>query len=172
MKDPFSAYEGKELYKLTVAQATELLNAFLAREEEVFRGLKIEGIVLDYSRDSVVQLFEHVVNKEFHQNDIKGNPNEEWYMRLAYYFGESLRRTSNHLHWAIGKKNRAQENHPVIAGFADKTQAPLITIARNVMKAVVVGREPFFRIDNAIDAWFEAARKSLSDERGEVLRPH
>jgi hypothetical protein len=80
-------------------------------------------------------------------------------MRLAYYFGESLRRTSNHLHWAIGRKNRAQENHPVITGFADKTQAPLITIARNVLNAVAVSGEPFARIDGAVDAWFEAARK-------------
>jgi hypothetical protein len=159
MEDQFAAFEGKELYELTAAQATELLNAFLATEEAVFRELKIEGLVLDYSRDSVVRLFEHVVNKEFDRNDIKSNSNKDWYMRLAYYFGESLRRASNHLRWAIGRKNRAQENHPVVTGFADKTQAPLITIARNSIEVVAIDGEPKSRIERAVDAWFEAARK-------------
>lgn len=159
MKDPFAAFEDKELYELTTAQATELLNAFLATEEAVFRDLKIEGLILDYSRDSVVRLFEYVVSKEFDRTDIKAASNKDWYMRLAYYFGESLRRASNHLNWAIGKKNRAHENHPVITGFADKTEAPVITVARVSVKAVAVNGEPLGRIERAVDAWFDAARK-------------
>jgi hypothetical protein len=158
-RNPLAVFDGKELYELTADQATELLKAFLATEEAVFRNLKIEGLVLDYSRDSVVQLFEHVVSKAFDRTDIKGASNKDWYMRLAYYFGESLRRTSNHLNWAIGRKNRAQENHPVITGFANKTEAPLITIARNSVEVVAVDCEPFGRIERAVDAWFEAAKK-------------
>jgi hypothetical protein len=159
MEDPFAAFEGKELYELNVAQATELLNAFLAKEEAVFRELKIEGINLDYSRDSVVQLFEHVVNNEFDRREMKSSSNNIWFLRLAYYFGESLCRTSNQLHWAIGRKNRAQENHPVITGFADKTQAPLIVIARNSVEVVAVDGEPFRRIEQAVDAWFGTDRQ-------------
>jgi hypothetical protein len=159
MEDPFAAFEGKELYELTATQATELLNAFLATEEVVFRDLKIEGVALDYSRDSVVRLFEYVVTQEFDRTNIKGASNKDWYLRLAYYFGESLRRTSNHLHWAIGRKNRAQENHPVITGFADKTQAPLTTVARNSVEVVAIDGEPFARIESVVDFWYDAARK-------------
>jgi hypothetical protein len=159
MEDPFANFEGKELYELTVAQATELLNAFLTKEEAVFRELKIEGVNLDYSRDSVVQLFDYVVNEEFDKNDVKSSSNNIWFLRLAYYFGESLRRASNHLYWAIGKRGSAEENHPVITGFADKTQAALIMVAQNIVEAVAVDGENFRRIERAVDAWFGTDRQ-------------
>jgi hypothetical protein len=159
IEDPLAAFEGKELYELTAAQATEVLKAFLATEEAVFRDLRIEGLALDFSRYSVLRLFEHIVTKEFDRIDINSATNKDWNMRLAYYFGESLRRACDHLVWATGRKNYAHENHPVIAGFENKTEAPLITIARNVVKAVAVSGEPFVRIERAVDFWYEAARQ-------------
>jgi hypothetical protein len=131
-----SEFDGKKLYELTTAQATELLHAFLTKEEAVFRELKIDGINLDHSRDSVVRLFEHVLAHQFDSNDANAPSNNVWFLRLAYYFGESLCRVSNHLRWAIGKVGTAEENHPVIAGFGDETEAALITIARNILVAV------------------------------------
>ena len=157
MSDP--DFGDQELYELTVAQATESLNAFLTKEEAVFRTLKVDYLNLDYSRASVVQLFEHIVSKEFDRGDVNGDSNKVWYLRVAYYFGESLRKASNHLHWGVGAIDSAEENHPVIAGFQDKTQAALITVARNVLVAVAVGGEPFRRVERAVDAWFRAARE-------------
>ena len=156
MHDP--DLDNKELYELTTEQATELLHEFLAKEEAVFRELKVDGIELNYSRDSVVEFFKYVLMKEFDKADVKGSSNNIWYLRLAYYFGEALRKASNHLHWAIGRIGSAEENHPVIAGFEDETQAPLIAVARNILVAVAVDGEPFRRIERAVDAWFRSAR--------------
>jgi hypothetical protein len=155
MEDPFAAFENKELYELTVAQARELLGAFLANEKKIFSELRINGINLDYSRDSVFRLFEYVISHEFDKNDPSSSSNNIWFLRLAYYFGESLRNESDNLHWAVGRRGSAEENHPVITGFADKSQAALITIVRNILVAVVVKGEPFQRIERAVEAWFE-----------------
>jgi hypothetical protein len=154
-----SDFDSKELYELTAVQATELLTAFLEREETIFRGLMIEGIDLDYSRDSVIHLFEYVLAREFDRGDSKAPVNNIWFLRLAYYFGESLRKDSNHLYWTIGKAGTAEENHPVVAGFGDKTEAALIPIVRNILVAVAIDGEPFRRIQRAVDAWFRSARR-------------
>jgi hypothetical protein len=148
---------GKELYELSPAQATEILHQFLANERESFNNLRIESVELDYSKESIFKLFEYVLASKFNRATPESETNNIWICRIAYYFGETLKRQSNRLAWGIGKRNTAEENHPVIAGFANGTQAALIMISRNLLEAVALDGNPPQRITNAIDAWFEAA---------------
>ena len=51
---------GKELYELNATEANEILQQFLANEREVFRSLKLDSVELDYSKGSIIRLFEYV----------------------------------------------------------------------------------------------------------------
>ena len=147
----------KELYELTPEQASEVLNAFLEEEREVFRTLKIEGINLDYSKDSVVRLFKHAINEIRASGKPESQYDHVWSLRLAYYFGEALKKIANSLEWGIGNPDYAFANHPVIAGFRKYQEAALITIAKNIITGVVFDGKGESIIIHAVDAWFEDA---------------
>lgn len=148
----------KELYELSAAQAQEILRRFLELEKQKFAKIKFEGISLDYSKESVINVFYYVMNTKFKPNISNEDERNTWYARLGFYFGESLRRTSSHLKWAVGKGETAFENHPVITGFSDGTEAAVITISSNLIGAVIEDGQPATRINIAVDEWFEAAR--------------
>jgi hypothetical protein len=149
----------KELYDLTAEQAREVLNAFLQEEKEVFRTLKIEGINLDYSKESVISLFRHAIKEIRASEKPESQYDHAWTLRLAYYFGEALKRNSDKLKWAIGAADFAEENHPVITGFRMRQEAALVVIAKNLIFAVAFHGEEFGRITRAVDAWFEKAEE-------------
>jgi hypothetical protein len=151
----------KELYELTEGQARQLLNAFLATERNALgKEAGTTETILDYSSNSVARFFHYVIDRLVHQRPQQRESEINiWSCRLAYYFGESLRRTSSHLSWTIGKADTAFENHPVIAGFHDGTEAPLITVAKNVVLSVIEDAGPLNRVDRAVNSWFGAARQ-------------
>src|SRR5262245_20894990 len=94
---------GKELHELDPSQAAEILNQFLANEKEVFSTLRLNSLELDCSKGSVIKLFEYVISNEFNTENVRSEINSVWIGRIAYYFGEALRRFSNRLEWGIGK---------------------------------------------------------------------
>src|SRR5438876_6573583 len=94
---------GKELYELNATEANEILQQFLANEREVFRSLKLDSVELDYSKGSIIRLFEYVIANVFDTENVESEINNIWICRIAYYFGESLKRYSNQLTWGLGE---------------------------------------------------------------------
>lgn len=88
-----------------------------------------------------------------------GRLNEEqrntWFARLGYYLGESLRRSNPALKWGLGDPQYAFSNHPVITGFANDEEAPVITICKNIILSVAEHFSPISRIENGVRNWFE-----------------
>jgi hypothetical protein len=142
-----------QLYELRGVQAQEVLEAFLKTEAEAFPRLKIDSIDLDYSQQSVVEALHHVVT-EVEAGRLNEEQRNLWFMRLGYYLGEALRKANPALSWGLGDSEYAFANHPVIAGFADDEEAPVITICRNVVVSVAEGRSPGARIENTVRNWF------------------
>jgi hypothetical protein len=145
------------LWELSNDQAQEFLKSFLETEHETFQSLKVDLVILDYSVDSVVNLAHHVV-KEIIAGHLDEEQQNVWFIRLGYYFGESLRKFSPRLSWVLGNPEYAFSNHPVLIGFADGMEAPMITICRNIIESVVEGFSPSNRINAGIEHWFSPTK--------------
>lgn len=151
----------RELHELSTDEAAEVLAAFLKEEARVFATLHIEGIELNYSKQSVVRLFRYAVDEAQSKKHLNGDPFGFWVLRLAYYFGEALRRASNTLEWGTGDSAYALSNQPVIKGFAKNQEAAMVVICSNLLNAVVMDGEEFRRIERAVDTWFGLAANQL-----------
>ncbi len=157
MSDSASDIFEKELYELSTAEATDLLNAFLDAERKTFATIAIDSVTLNYSQASVLQFFDCATQEVRRSVGAGKNIDRVLALRLAYYFGESLIRASNRLGWSIGESGFAQENHPVISGFSNGLEAAPIMIVRNLLSAVAIDGQPFSRIENAVNTWFKSA---------------
>jgi hypothetical protein len=158
--------EGKQPYELSPAQAREVLAAFLMVERKAFDDLRASGetgICFDFSQDSVLAYFTYVLPKvvqakergHLANNQLRTDVNV-WVARLAFYLGEALTRTSPCLRWDIGEADTALENHPVISGFPSGVEAPVITVAENVLLSYVLDGQ-MHRIGDAVEGWFKMA---------------
>lgn len=149
------------LHLLSAERALEVLSLFLSMEAEYFRTIQIGDINLNYSEDSVREVMLYLTRNQL----VDHLRNEEmlsiWYARMAYYFGESLRRCGTGLSWGTGDANFAFHNHPVVRGFRTGEEAPVVTICRNVLSAVVFDGRPVGRIEDAVSHWFGAARMEV-----------
>lgn len=143
-----------QLWELSVEQAQEVLQAFLSTERDAFPTLIFDSVQLDYSLESVAQAA-HLIASEIETGRLDEEQQKLWFMRLGYYFGEALCRAKPGLSWGLGNPEYAFANHPVITGFADGEEAEVITICKNIIRAVVEGISPAARIDNGIKFWFD-----------------
>lgn len=143
-----------QLWEMSVEQAQEVLDAFLSTERDMFSTLKFGSVQLDYSLKSVVQAAHHIVSI-IQAGALDKMQQDLWFMRLGYYFGESLCRTKPGLSWGLGNPEYAFANHFVVTGFAHDEEAEVITICKNIICAVVEGISPAARIDNSIKFWFD-----------------
>lgn len=118
-------------------------------------------ITLDYSPTSVCKLFEYAIQKI--RNEIKSDIISEamydtfrsvWLVRLGYYFGESLIRSGAELRWQLGEFGTAFQNHPVVSGFSNGTEAAVVTIAKNVSFSIISGESSNDRIAETVEHWF------------------
>lgn len=144
-----------QLWELSVEQAQEVLNAFLATERGVFSALnRIGAVELDYTRQSVEDALHHLAS-EVKAGRLDGEQRSLWFSRLGYYFGEALRRQRPSLSWGLGDPQYAFANHPSIKGFAGDEEAALITITKNIVLAVAIDGAADARIANAVQFWFD-----------------
>lgn len=143
-----------QLCELSAEQAQQVLDAFLSTERDAFHSLAIGSIHLDYSSESVAKVAHHIAS-EIKAGHLDEEQQSLWFMRLGYYFGESLCRVKSGLSWGLGNPEYAFANHPVVTGFADGEEAEVITISKNIILAVVEGISPASRIDNGIKFWFD-----------------
>lgn len=114
---------------------------------------------MDYSLESVIQAAHHIA-AQIKAERLDEEQQKLWFTRLGYYFGEALCRARPGLLWGLGDPEYAFANHPVVTGFANDEEAPVIMICRNMIEAVAEGLSPADRIDNGIKLWFE---KPVSD---------
>jgi hypothetical protein len=159
MSDLSKKLNGEELYQLTTEQANAVLRAFLYEEQTVLNSLHLSSLKLDFSKNSLIILFEHCFKELNRMGVTESSYDGLWNLRIAYYFGECLHKISNKLCWAIGNPNFAFANHPVISGFPKKQEAALITITGNLVSAVLFDGQNFSRILDAVNYWFELAEK-------------
>lgn len=143
-----------QLFELDVEQAQEILDAFLRIEAATFETLTIPTIDLDYSSDSIIRVA-HFVLDEIKTGNIDKEQRSLWFTRLGYYFGEALRRGKPGLAWGLGNPEYAFANHPVVLGFANAEEAPVISICKNMIEAVEEGLSLPVRIANCVRTWFE-----------------
>jgi hypothetical protein len=158
MSKVFQVPFDKELFDLKPEEAESLLREFLETEQAFFLNFCPSGMNVDYSHKSVLHLFDCAIC------DVKASAITEvefdgvWSLRVGFYFGEALRKTSKKLKWAVGSKNYAQENHPVLSGFNKRVEAPMIMISHNVISAVVFDKENVDRAKNVVNTWFDLAK--------------
>ena len=151
--------ESKELHELSDEQAQEVLEEFLFEERKVFETLVIDSVQLDYSQSSVVQLFQYVIDQFKRSGKTEFEPGNIWLLRLAYYFGESLKRSSASLEWGLGNSETAHHNQVVITGFPNSVDAPVIIVSRNLVEAVTIDNDSTEGLIDGIDWWFQSPRK-------------
>jgi hypothetical protein len=144
---------GDQLWQLSAEQAKEVLDAFLNAERDAFINAIIGSVRLDYSLESVIQSMNHIVS-EIRADHLDEDQQNLWFMRLGYYFGESLCRAKPGLSWGIGNPEYAFANHPVIIGFAGGEEAEVITITKNIICAVVERISSDERIEKGVHFWF------------------
>jgi hypothetical protein len=143
-----------QLWQMSRKQAQEVLDTFLVTQREVFPSLTIGSVDLDYSAESVIEAAHYIANQS-KAGLLDEEQQKIWFARLGYYFGEALIRAKPQLSWGLGDPEFAFANHPVILGFADGEEGPMITICSNVILAVAYDGVPTFRIDNAVSLWFD-----------------
>jgi hypothetical protein len=142
------------LHELSPIQAQAVLDAFLETEADTFRTLRIGSIDLDYSQESVVAALGFILD-EIRTGRLEKREQSVWFVRLGYYFGESLRRGRSELRWGLGNPEYAFCNHPAIVGFPRSEEAEVIAICHNIIMSVADGLSPDSRIENGVRFWFE-----------------
>jgi hypothetical protein len=147
-----------QLHELTRGQAQQVLDAFLRAEAEAFSELEIDSIDLDYSQQSLSRAIRYIT-EQIQDDKLPEDRRNIWFARLGYYFGETLRRAKPELRWGLGDPEYAFANHPVIIGFSNDEEAPVITICKNIIMAVAERISPDSRIENGVRNWFEKSTK-------------
>lgn len=178
-KDPFL---GRPIHLLTQQEATLVLDRFLELGRD---GLPVCAVVMreedhtfDWSEQSLLQLF-MTVAKRLHfeyrplPNDVaqwvrdapihaKGlvefdEQSRIWIMRVAYCLGEFFVRAYPALHWAVGARDFAEENMPVVAGFRGQTELPPLAVTEGMFSRVLAQGKAWDQVTTMIDAWRKSA---------------
>ncbi len=152
---------GLQPHELTESEALELLDNFRAVESLAFeRGdASLDDIELDYSPESVCAYLGKAVERmRFREGKAGADSTLDatgavWLGRAAFYFGESLVRGSNHLHWGIGSQDTPFQNMPVVKGFRHELEASVVSIVKNLAISINLDREPVGIIRRAIETW-------------------
>jgi hypothetical protein len=171
---------------LSAEEATEVLDNFLREARAGFESLRPQlesaSVAADYTLGSCPETFawfsERMValptdsdpavpewirkHSSYKESLFEfDNTSKVMLLRFAYYFGESFCRACPQLRWAVGMKDFAQENKPVVAGFEHGMELEVMRVA-NVMFGKVVKRTGTAAetVSKAIEAW----RKSIPSE--------
>ena len=160
--------EDPKLYELSEPEARLILENFLRVERAALASAEMQlvPVILNYSRDSVVALFEYGILKVIGSSPMidiyspafmRDEARVVWIGRMGYYLGEALIKSCNRLRWDIGDAETALANHPVVSGFKDGTEAPVVAVSRVLTARVLMDQAPFDVVKKAIDLWFERA---------------
>ena len=178
-KDPFS---GRPIHLLSREEAGLVLDRFLDLGREALPICKElvhkEGQSFDFSEKSLLILFKAVAKLlrfEYRPlpNDIpqwvressahsKGlvefdEPSRVWIMRVAYCLGEFFIRSYPALHWAVGAKDFADENMPVVAGFRAREELPPLSVTEGMFSRTVAQGKSWDQVTTMVDAWRKSA---------------
>jgi len=170
-------------HEISLQEAEKLLKNYLELQYDAFKsGRATDGLKKFYcshTESSVVDYFFQLIDKiEFSVTPNRGiiSPRKKyskleeskdaqlhpdsaiWLMRMAYYFGESLVRSSNYCEWGVGAEDTAFENMPVIKGFRNGQEASVVSICKNLVMRVKLDGKPLETVRTAINFWFKAGK--------------
>lgn len=163
--------------KLKKKEAEQLLKYFLENESKNFEKFKIifseEGITVDFSMDSIIQVFEWMkMNvKVIPRNEDESLP--DWIrqsdsykkglfsldetsnkalLHISYYLGECFINKFDKLSWNIGRKGSSDFNMPVVTGFRHKMELAPILICENLLRRLIKG-DDLETVKTALNQW-------------------
>jgi hypothetical protein len=157
MEEPFGS---KTIDQLTKDEARHVLERFLELGREALLYHVPDWAPLDYSRVSQIRLWDKYVER-IRAQQLTDEDKDILFVRLGYYFGESLLRANPKLTWGTADPEFAHANQPVILGFPHKIEAAVVIIATNCILSVAEGRSPPDRTERGINYWFDEAMKVL-----------
>lgn len=74
-------------------------------------------------------------------------------LRCAFYLGESFVRSYAELEWGVGDPETAEQNQPVVTGFADGIEMSPMLVCQNLFLRVAVDGASPEQIDRAVAFW-------------------
>ena len=163
---------------LSETDAKVFLENFLSVESLEIKNLietaQDEGVVADFSIESIAPMFRWGISKI---ETIRKDPDKslpEWIrtsssyldnhfsfsesskliiLRLAYYLGETFIRSFPPLMWAVGNRETAEQNMPVITGFKYGIEMAPILVSENMIGRIVADSGKINDINLMIESW-------------------
>jgi hypothetical protein len=74
-------------------------------------------------------------------------------LRGGYYLGETFVRSFGSLEWAIGDREAAVCNQPVVRGFSSSLEMSPLLVCENLFLRIVADGAPATEIDRALSFW-------------------
>lgn len=165
-----------EFYEsLTEEEAQLYLENYLRVEkektEQMFAMLNSDGIITDYSIESIIPVFEWILDKlttvKIKLDDsipdwVKNGKNSAldfddkskiYILRASYYLGECFVRHSHKLKWASGNRDNFEQNMPVVTGFKHGIEMATMMVAQNLIHRIMANRGNIKDIEMAINHW-------------------
>jgi hypothetical protein len=114
-----------------------------------------EGLTTDFSLDSLSPLFawvsasltiipleadpelpEWIRSSDTYADNLFDfdEPSKITVLRSAYYLGESFTRSYPSLTWAVGRRDTAPQQQPVVSGFQHTMEMPVLLVAENMLR--------------------------------------
>ncbi len=90
----------------------------------------------------------HSKGKEVYSEDAKMA-----YLRIGYFFGESLREALPQLRWTLGDKRTAYATSPVLAGFKHGVECNAVIVCSVAMGRIHDGRAGLSEFTRLFDQW-------------------
>lgn len=163
--------------RLNPEEAKRFLHNYLTEEKKGFEKLSSDlissGIMLDYSFNSLLPVFEWVIHR-IHTIPTKKDENlPSWItetesykkglysfdefskilvMRTSFYLGECFVNNSKKLVWKVGRIKTAEQNMPVISGFQKKLELSVILVSENLIRRILEGGDLSI-IEACINKW-------------------
>ena len=163
---------------MTAAEAEEFLANYLRLQEEAWQEMQVRakkaGIDANFSFDSVRPVLEWIV-KQVTIVPSEPDPNlPSWIketpsyikglfdfdetsgilvVRASYYLGSVFVAHCGGLSWATGRIDTAEQNMPVVTGFAHGLELATMLVTENLCRRILAGEADYTTIDEAVDYW-------------------
>lgn len=163
---------------LTKAEAELFLKNFLRESgvgfERMVPDLSRNGVRSDFSLDSIALVYRWVLPKLKTSSKEPDKSLPEWLLqsesytkylfefdddskvlilRAAYYLGESFSRASDGLSWSTGDRKAAHQNQPVVVGFENRMELPVLGVAEAIFNGLVAGTRSLEDMEQTIEKW-------------------
>jgi len=148
--------EGKNILRQTFPELlykNGYLECKISEIENVFKKLltKISLKRITPDNESLKWVMNNSINRnEFYQIAPKS---ECHFICASYYFGECFVQLSEMLSWGIGIVDSMDKNMPVIRGFKNSLDFPVLDITETVLIELISNRQTYRRLESIVRYW-------------------